>query len=87
MSVCTGAFILAEADLLVQKEATTWHNAIHRLREKAPLTEVIEHTRFVDSGKIITTAGVSAGIDGALHVVSRLINKKTATKTASYIEY
>lgn len=87
MSVCTGAFILAEAGLLDHKKATTWHNAIHRLREKVPSTEVIEHTRFVDSGKIITTAGITAGIDGALYVVSRLIDKKIATETESYIEY
>lgn len=87
ISVCTGAFILAEAGLLDHKKATTWHRAIDQLRKKAPLTEIVEQTRLVDNGKIITTAGVSAGIDGALHIVSRLLGKETAAETARYIEY
>ena len=56
-------------------------------RKFAPGTEVLEKTRFVDNGKIVTTAGVSAGIDGALHVVSRMLGEETARKTAQYMEY
>lgn len=86
-SVCTGAFILAEAGLLNHKKVTTWFKAIEKLRQKAPLSEVIENSRFVDNGKIITTAGVSAGIDGALHIVLKLIGKQAATEAARYIEF
>jgi transcriptional regulator GlxA family with amidase domain len=87
MSVCTGAFLLAKVGLLDGLPATTWHGAIERLREFAPKTKVMENTRFVDTGNIVTTAGVSAGIDGALHVVSRLHGEDVARKTARYMEY
>jgi transcriptional regulator GlxA family with amidase domain len=87
MSVCTGAFLLAEAGLLDGREATTHWASIDRLRQVAPQTKVYENRRFVDSGKIITSAGVSAGIDGALHVVDRLLGRSSATQTARYMEY
>ena len=87
LSVCTGAFILERAGLLRGKKATTFHNAIASLREKATETEVLENTRWVDNGKIITTAGVSAGIDGALHLVGRLCGMEVAQATAHYMEY
>lgn len=87
LSVCTGAFILERAGLLRGKKATTFHNAIASLRERATETEVLENTRWVDNGKIITTAGVSAGIDGALHLVERLCGMEVAQATAHYMEY
>lgn len=87
LSVCTGAFILERAGLLRGKKATTFHNAIASLRERATETEVLENTRWVDNGKIITTAGVSAGIDGALHLVGRLCGMEVAQATARYMEY
>ena len=87
LSVCTGAFILERADLLVGKKATTFHRSIESLREKATETEVLEDTRWVDNGKIITTAGVSAGIDGALHLVQRIYGLDVAQATARYMEY
>lgn len=87
LSVCTGAFILERAGLLRGKKATTFHNAIASLRAKATETEVLEDTRWVDNGKIITTAGVSAGIDGALHLVERLCGSEVAQATARYMEY
>lgn len=87
LSVCTGAFILAELGLLDHLRATTWRSAIDGLRKKAPVAEIVENTRFVDNGKIVTTAGVSAGIDGALHIVSRLAGEQTARETAGYMEY
>lgn len=86
LSVCTGAFILADLGLLDGKEATTWYGAKKRLQSKYPKIHVVDK-RFTDNGKIITTAGVSAGIDGALHVVERLFGKATAEKTAKYIEW
>lgn len=86
-SVCTGAFILAKAGVLDGKKATTWYGAIDRFKKSSPNTEVLADVRWVDNGNVITTAGVSAGIDGALHVVSRLYGEKTAIETAKYMEY
>ncbi len=87
MSVCTGAFVLASAGLLDGEEATTYHSAIDGLRGFAPYTMVHEDQRWVDNGHVVTSAGVSAGIDASLHVVSRLHGKETAQATADYMEY
>ena len=87
MSVCTGALILAEAGLLDGLEATTHFSALDALRAKAPKTVVRSDRRIVDNGAIVTTAGVSAGIDGALHVVARLLGDEAATRCARYMEY
>jgi len=87
MSVCTGAFILADLGLLDGCDATTWYGATNRLQKLYPKINVKTGIRFTDNGKIITTAGVSAGIDGALHVVEKLFGKEIATKTAQYIEW
>ncbi len=87
LSVCTGAFILQRTGLLDGKKATTWHGAIASFKEQATKTEVLEDTRWVDNGKVLTTAGVSAGIDGALRVVEKLFGRETAEATARYMEY
>ncbi len=87
MSVCTGAFVLARTGLLDGLEATTWHGALDDFEKSAPKTRVLRDRRFVDNGKIVTCAGVSAGIDGALHVVSRMLGNETAVATARYMEY
>lgn len=87
VSVCTGAFILAEAGLLDGKEATTHWASIESMRKKYPKVTVHADRRFVDNGKVLTSAGVSAGIDVSLHVVGRLLGKDAAEKTARYMEY
>jgi len=87
MSVCTGAFILAKAGLLDGQEATTHWFHLTRLGKSAPNIQVRSNVRFVDAGRIVTTAGVSAGIDGALHVVDRLLGHKTAERVAKGMEY
>jgi len=87
MSVCTGAFILAKAGLLDNKRVTTHWGATKELGTKYPSTTVIEDTRWIDNGYVITTAGVSAGIDGALHFVARIKGNDAAEKTAHYMEY
>lgn len=87
LSVCTGAFLLAKAGLLDGREATTHWSAIAALRQEAPKTTVRERCRFVDNGKVITAAGVSAGIDASLHVVDKLLGRDVAEKTAHYMEY
>lgn len=86
-SVCTGAFILAEAGILKGKSATTFHNSLNSLKENYPETDVRFNARFVDNGNVITTAGISAGIDGALHLVAKLQGLNTAKRTAFYMEY
>ncbi|MBA4055080.1 MAG: hypothetical protein C0490_10235 [Marivirga sp.] len=87
MSVCTGAEILANAGMLKGLNVTTFHGFIPGLQEMLPDSKVLTDTRFVDSGNIITTAGVSAGIDGALHLVSRIKGMDVAKATAFYMEY
>lgn len=87
LSVCTGAFTLARAGLLVDLEATTWHGAIESLRREAPRTTVHADRRFVDNGDVITAAGVSAGIDASLYVVRRMFGPDEAQRIADYMEY
>jgi transcriptional regulator GlxA family with amidase domain len=87
LSVCTGAFILAKAGLLDGKEATTHWGSIESLKKQYPKVTVHADRRFVDNGKVVTAAGVSAGIDASLHVVEKLLGKEAAEKTARYMEY
>jgi transcriptional regulator GlxA family with amidase domain len=87
MSVCTGALVLAKTGLLDGLRATTHHDNLDELRQLAPRTEVIGTERFVDNGKILTAAGISAGIDCSLHVVERLLGAEAAANTARYMEY
>jgi putative intracellular protease/amidase len=87
MSVCNGAFLLAAAGLLDGLSATTTAGRIDELKEKYPAIRVVRNQRYVDNGKIITTAGLSSGIDGALHVVERLFGKGTAQEVALMVEY
>jgi transcriptional regulator GlxA family with amidase domain len=82
LSVCMGAFLLARAQLLDGATATTHHSGLAGLRQAAPTCTVVAGKRYVDNGKIITTAGVTAGIDGALHVVERLLGAKAAAWTS-----
>ena len=87
MSVCTGAFLLGKAGLLEGREATTHWKSLEALKESAPQTTVRENRRFVDNGKVVTAAGVSAGIDASLHVVDKLLGREVAEQTAKYMEY
>ncbi len=87
LSVCTGALILAKAGLRDGLAATTHYSVLQTLRDLAPRTEIKPGTRFVDNGKIITSAGIAAGIDAALHVVARLLGPAHAADTAQYMEY
>lgn len=87
MSVCTGAILLGRAGLLDGLRATTHHECLDLLREHAPRADVVGTERFVDNGRILTAAGISAGIDCALHVVQRLLGAGAAADTARYMEY
>lgn len=82
MSVCMGSILLARAGLLAGIEATTHHWGLDHLRQTVPTCRVVTGRRFVDAGRIVTTAGVTAGIDGALHVVERLHGADAAAWTA-----
>ena len=87
LTVCTGAFVPAKAGLLDGLDVTTYYGAIEGLKKEAPKARVQDGRRFIDNGKIVTTAGVSAGIDGSLHVVARLLGRVVADRTARYMEY
>lgn len=86
-SVCTGAFILAEAGLLTSLNVTTHWEDIYDLQESYPDLTVIENQRWVEQGKFVTSGGISAGIDMSLHLVSKLISLELAEKTARQMEF
>jgi transcriptional regulator GlxA family with amidase domain len=83
----SGAFLLGAAGLLDGLRATTHWTTIDGLRRSLPATDVLGDARVVDEGEIITSAGVSAGIDMALHVVRRLHGDEVARRTARDMEY
>jgi transcriptional regulator GlxA family with amidase domain len=86
-SVCTGAFILGKAEILNNLTVTTFHSSIENLKKAVPSATVLSNVRFVDNGKVITTAGISAGIDGALHLVAKIRGQEAARNVATYMEY
>lgn len=87
VSVCTGALLLGKAGLLDGLSATTHHAAFDELQGVAPLCTIVRDKRYVDNGKIITSAGITAGIDTALYIVQRLVGVDTACETAEHMEY
>ena len=86
-SVCTGAFLLAASGVLIDGDATTHWESIERLRDTYPGLTVRAHARWVDRGHIATSAGIAAGIDLALHLVSRLSSPALAARAARQMEY
>lgn len=87
LSVCTGSLLLGKLGLLDGLRATTHHTAFELLRELAPDTTVVEDERFIDNGTLITSGGISAGIDMALHVVKRLVGPEKQALTVKEMEY
>jgi transcriptional regulator GlxA family with amidase domain len=88
MSVCTGAFKLAQAGLLDGKKATTHHDFYDTFAENYPKVTLVKSKRFVVSDdKISTSGGLTSGIDLALHVVERYFGRQVAQQTAVYMEY
>src|SRR5215218_6090584 len=87
LSVCNGAFFLAKAGLLDGLKATTFAGMIDDLRTAAPKARIVDDQRWVDNGKIITTAGLSSGIDGSLHVIEKLMGRGYAQRAALGMEY
>jgi len=87
MSVCTGAFVLAEAGLLSGKTATTHHSSYKTMAMENPDIHVRRGARFVEDGNVATAGGLSSGIDLALRVVERYYGREVAERTAYYMEY
>lgn len=85
-SVCTGALVLAASGVLAGRRATTHWAALDLLGQLHDPSKVVRDVRFVDDG-VITSAGVSAGIDMAFHVVERRCGRVVAEETARYIDY
>lgn len=86
-SVCTGALVLAAAGLLEGRAATSNRNRLDQLNEIDPTIEVHRGVRYVDDGDVITSGGLSAGIDMALHIVGRLASPERSRQVAEGIEF
>ncbi len=86
-SVCSGALILGKIGLLDDLESITHHEDIDELQEIAPQTTINRQNRFVSYGKVMTSAGSSAGIDLALYIVKKFCGAEIGNKTIVYLEY
>lgn len=86
-SVCTGAFLLGQAGLLDGKQATTHWEDIPEMTALFPQVDVIGGVKWVDNGRVVTSAGIAAGIDMSLHLVERLEGKELAELTAQQMEF
>lgn len=87
LSVCTGASILAATGLLDGMKATTFHKALKSMAAAYPKVTIVDDVRWADNGKIVTSAGLSSGIDAALHVVAKLRDEEAARAVALHLEY
>ncbi|MEO8753746.1 MAG: DJ-1/PfpI family protein [Casimicrobiaceae bacterium] len=86
-SVCTGSFLLAQAGLLGGRRATTHWRSLQRMRETYPSVSVVTDRHWVEDGNLVTSAGISAGIDMSLRVVARYYGDRVARETARHMEY
>ena len=86
-SVCTGAFLLAASGVVTSDAVTTHWEDIADLRAQFPALNVREDLRWVDTGRIVSSAGISAGIDMSLHLVERLAGRELAERTARQMDY
>src|SRR5690606_5437260 len=86
-SVCTGAYILGATGLLNGKKATTHHLALKLLQKKYPEIQVLSDRKVIHDGNIITSGGVSSGINMALYIVKQILGESIAERTAKTIEF
>lgn len=86
-SVCTGAFLLAAAGVITDERVTTHWEDIADLQQAWPRLSVVGHVRWVDMGRVVTSAGISAGIDMSLHLVERLGGQALAERTARQMDF
>jgi transcriptional regulator GlxA family with amidase domain len=87
MSVCNGVRLLAKTGALDGLKATSHYGAIDNLTKEFPKVTMVRGKRFVDNGRIITTEGVSAGIDGSLYLLTKIFNAETAQAVAQQMMY
>ena len=87
LSVCTGSFILGSTGLLDGKSATTFHQAFEGMAKQFPKVKIVSDQRWVDSGELVTSAGLASGIDASLHVVAEIRGMKAAQSVAMNLEY
>lgn len=87
LSVCTGSMILAKTGLLDGLKATTHWKAVDAMQSVAPHTQILAGERWVDNGRIILSAGISAGIDMSFYVISKILGEEAAIETARYMQY
>ena len=87
LSVCNGVRLLAKTGALDGMTATSHYRAVDNLTKEFPDVTMVKNKRFVDNGRIITTEGVSAGIDGSLYLVSKIFNKEVAQNVAMQMMY
>lgn len=81
-AVCTGAYLLASTGKLAGKQATTHWEDIEDFERTYPSVETLRNLRWVDEGALVTSGGITAGIDMSLHMVERLHNRELAERTA-----
>jgi transcriptional regulator GlxA family with amidase domain len=86
-SVCTGALLLAESGVLTKETVTTHHLDQADLAQRFPQLTVVSDKKYVDAGKIITSGGISAGIEMSLYLVARLAGREVSLATAQRMEY
>lgn len=86
-SVCTGSFLLGKTGLLDNKNATTHWMDIKKFQDEFPKIKVHENVKYIDEDKIITSDGVSAGINMSFYIIKKLLNKEIAQNTAKRMEY
>lgn len=87
LSVCSGAFFLGEAGLLDNHQSTTFAGLLPRLESQYPKSEVLNNVKYADNGQIVTSAGLSSGIDASFHVVSKFYGIGRAQEIANHMEY
>ncbi len=86
-SVCTGAFLLAKSRVITDQRVTTHWMDVDELQVTYPALKVERGVKFVDQGRLITSAGISAGIEMSLHLVARICGVGTAVQTAKRMDY
>ncbi|HEY3249932.1 MAG TPA: DJ-1/PfpI family protein [Ignavibacteria bacterium] len=87
LTVCTGVFIAGKAGVLNVKEATTHHGSYEEFGKNFPNINLVKYVKYVDSGKIVTSGGISAGINMSLFVIDKLIGENLGKKIAEHMEY
>jgi transcriptional regulator GlxA family with amidase domain len=87
LSVCNGVRLMAKTGALDGLMATSHFRAVDNLSKEFPKVKMVKEKRFIDNGRIITTEGVSAGIDGSLYLVSKIFNRETANAIAVQMMY